>query len=177
MEDMSAHDLNILLASAGGLALILGLFSGAIKGIISLPLAAMLTGILLGPDLLNVLRFLEGVDQHFFLEQTARISMAMGLVSISLRFSRTNLKEIWKTASALVLSAMFLMWALSSLISFLDLSQSILMALLIGAIITPTDPVVAGSITTGKKATENLPRRIRLLISLESGLCSCPCCS
>jgi NhaP-type Na+/H+ or K+/H+ antiporter len=167
---MSAHDLNTLLAGVGGLALVLALFSGAVKGFISLPLAAMLLGIILGPDLLNVLTFMEKLDQHFFLEQTARISIAMGLVAISLRFSRQKLKEIRRPGTALVLFAMVLMWAFSSFLSHAVFSLQIMAALLIGAIITPTDPVVAGSITTGKRATENLPSRIRLLISFESGM-------
>lgn len=167
---MSAHDFNVLLASRGGLALILGLFSSAVKGYISLPLAALVTGVILGPDILGLFVYLEGIDQHFFLEQMARVSMAMGLVGISLRFSRRKLKELWKTAFALIISAMLIMWALSSLVSWLVFSSGTLAALLIGAIITPTDPVVAGSITTGKMSTENLPPRIRLLLSLESGL-------
>jgi NhaP-type Na+/H+ or K+/H+ antiporter len=41
--------------------------------------------------------------------------------------------------------------------------------MLIGAIVTPTDPVVSSSIVTGDVAEENLPGRLRHLISAESG--------
>lgn len=167
---MSAHELNLLLTSVGGLALILGLFSSAVKGFVSLPLAALFAGIALGPDMSGTLLFLEKIDQHFFLEQVARVSMAMGLVAISLRISPEKLRAFWKPATALVVIAMIGMWALSTLLSWIALTHGFLSALLIGAIITPTDPVVAGSITTGKRARKNLPERIRLLLSLESGL-------
>lgn len=42
-------------------------------------------------------------------------------------------------------------------------------AILIGAAITPTDPVVAAAIVTGTVATKNLPSRIRHVLSAESG--------
>jgi NhaP-type Na+/H+ or K+/H+ antiporter len=42
-------------------------------------------------------------------------------------------------------------------------------ALLIGAVVTPTDPVVASSIVTGDLAEENIPGRVRHILSAESG--------
>jgi len=62
------------------------------------------------------------------------------------------------------------MWLSSSLVIGLLLGFSLWPALLIGAIITPTDPVVASSIVTGPVAEENLPWPLRRLISSESGL-------
>ncbi len=47
---------------------------------------------------------------------------------------------------------------------------SLLESCLIGAIITPTDPVVASTIVSGEKAKKFLPARIRNTISLESGV-------
>jgi sodium/hydrogen antiporter len=43
------------------------------------------------------------------------------------------------------------------------------MAALIGAIITPTDPIAASPIVTGPVAEKNLPERIRDVLSFESG--------
>lgn len=40
--------------------------------------------------------------------------------------------------------------------------------LLIGGVITPTDPVISTSVVTGKVAKENLPQRIRDALSAES---------
>ena len=52
---------------------------------------------------------------------------------------------------------------------FLILGLPFWMAALIGAIITPTDPVAANPIVTGKEAEENIPEPIRHAISFESG--------
>lgn len=41
--------------------------------------------------------------------------------------------------------------------------------MLVGGVITPTDPVVSTSVVTGKVAEQNLPERIRYGISAESG--------
>ena len=41
--------------------------------------------------------------------------------------------------------------------------------MLVGAVVTPTDPIVASAIVTGKLATEKLPEDLRHLISGESG--------
>lgn len=49
------------------------------------------------------------------------------------------------------------------------LPVSFLVALLIGAIITPTDPVLANSVVIGKTAEQNIPKRIRYLLSAEAG--------
>lgn len=62
-----------------------------------------------------------------------------------------------------------LMWLVSGLLTYLILGVPFLVAMLIGAIVTPTDPVVSSSILTGDAAEGNLPARLRHLISAESG--------
>lgn len=44
-----------------------------------------------------------------------------------------------------------------------------LVALLIGAVVTPTDPVIASSTATGGIAERNLPEHARHILSAESG--------
>ena len=62
-----------------------------------------------------------------------------------------------------------LMWIVSGLLTYLILGIPFLVAMLIGAVVTPTDLVVSSSIVTGDVAEENLPNRLRHLISAESG--------
>ena len=61
------------------------------------------------------------------------------------------------------------MWLVSSLLAGWLLGLSLWAALLLGAVVTPTDPVVASSIVTGKFAKEHLPLRLRDTLSAESG--------
>jgi NhaP-type Na+/H+ or K+/H+ antiporter len=58
---------------------------------------------------------------------------------------------------------------MNSLLTYWFLDFSFLTALLLGAIMTPTDPVLAISIVSGQLAKDNLPERLRDLISVESG--------
>jgi len=43
-------------------------------------------------------------------------------------------------------------------------------ALLVGAVVTPTDPVLANTIVVGETATDNIPERVRYLLSSEAGI-------
>lgn len=61
------------------------------------------------------------------------------------------------------------MWIVSGLLVYWILGLPFWVSLLIGAIATPTDPVVATSIVTGNLAERMLPERIRCTISAESG--------
>ena len=58
-----------------------------------------------------------------------------------------------------------LMWIVSGLLVYLILGLPFWVAVLIGAIITPTDPVVASSIVAGGVAERNLPSSLRCAIS------------
>jgi len=62
-----------------------------------------------------------------------------------------------------------LMWLSSGLLVWWLLGLPVGVAMLIGAVITPTDPVVSTDIVTGVIAEENIPGRLRHLISSESG--------
>ena len=62
-----------------------------------------------------------------------------------------------------------LMWIVSGLLVYLILGLPFWVTVLIVAIITPTDPVVASSIVAGGVAERNLPSSLRCAISAESG--------
>jgi NhaP-type Na+/H+ or K+/H+ antiporter len=61
------------------------------------------------------------------------------------------------------------MWLLTSAGAWLLLDLPVWVALLVGGIPTPTDPVVAGTLVTGGLAEANLPRWLRRTLQLESG--------
>jgi NhaP-type Na+/H+ or K+/H+ antiporter len=62
-----------------------------------------------------------------------------------------------------------MMWVISGLLVYWILNLPFWEAMVIGGAITPTDPIVATSIVTGVVAEENLPERLRHLISADSG--------
>jgi NhaP-type Na+/H+ or K+/H+ antiporter len=64
---------------------------------------------------------------------------------------------------------MLFMWVSTGLLVYFILGWPFWLAMLTGAILTPTDPIVASSIVTGPVAEENLPARMRHALSFESG--------
>jgi len=64
---------------------------------------------------------------------------------------------------------MLVMWLASGFVTYALLPVPFWVALLIGAAITPTDPVLANSIVVGETAAQNIPERIRFLLSAEAG--------
>lgn len=165
------HDLYVALAVIGGLLLVLGLLTGLINNTAyaSEPLIALLAGVLIGPAALDWLSLSAVGDQKVILEQASLVTLAVALVGVALRLPVGFITGNWRSLVVLLGLVMPLMWIVSGLLAYLILGIPFLVAMLIGAIVTPTDPVVSSSIVTGDVAEENLPGRLRHLISAESG--------
>ncbi len=165
------RELHIGLAVIGGLVLVLGIFSSWIKdrSFLSAPLLALLLGIVLGPFALGVIDPMQWAGWEEIVEETARLTLSIGLMAVALRLPQGYFRDHWRPITVMLSIVIALMWLASSLVAFLLLDQPILSALLIGAIITPTDPVVASSIITSKLAKHAVPDRVRHLMSAESG--------
>ncbi len=154
----------------GGSILALGLPSNIIKRMwLSVPLLALLAGVLLGPEVLGVLEPDRLRGEHKVLEELARATLAVSLVGAGLQMTRADLRLVWRRAASLLSIAMVGMWLLTSLGAWLVLDLPPWVALLLGAILTPTDPVVASSLVSGRLAEANLPRWLRRSLQLEAG--------
>ncbi|MGF1471770.1 MAG: cation:proton antiporter [Rubrobacteraceae bacterium] len=162
--------LNISLLTIGAVVLIVGLFSAQLKrSVLSVPLVALLTGVLLSPAVFGVLDPAQWGNQELILEQAARLTLAISLMEIALRLPKGYPFSNWRSLLVMLGPVMVLMFLVSGLLAYAILGVSFWAAMLIGAIITPTDPVVASSIVQGEVANKNLPARLRHLLSGESG--------
>ena len=72
-----------------------------------------------------------------------------------------------KSAVVLV-PGMLLMWGASALITAASFQLPLLRCLLVGAIVTPTDPVLSAPVVTGRLAESALPANLRYAIAAES---------
>ncbi|MDT0647166.1 cation:proton antiporter [Zunongwangia sp. F260] len=134
------------------------------------PLLAMIAGLLMGPYYLDLIK-LNGFENLKVLEMTCEFTIAMALMATALRIPKNFFLKNIQTQSIVVVMGMLLMWLSSSGILYLIFSDfSIAECLLLGGIITPTDPVLASTIVSGNKAEKNLPGRLRKTISFESGV-------
>lgn len=162
--------INIGLALVGLLCLVLALISDALqRSIVAPPLVAVATGVAVGPAGLGWLDVGTWGEQTKILEQAARLTLAVGLMGVALRLDKDCVRDLWKPTAVLLAVAMLGMWVVASLLLWWILDLPPLLALLIGAIVTPTDPVVATSIVTGNLAQQKVPLRVRTTLSLESG--------
>lgn len=135
------------------------------------PLTSLLLGVLIGPLVLGWITPRDwGVFSQEILEQVTRLTIAIGLMGIALRIPKHAVRHQWRSLAVLLGLVMPLMWLTSGLLIYVIVGLPWWQAMLIGAAITPTDPIVSTSIATGKVAEANLPDRLRCLISVESGI-------
>ncbi len=132
-------------------------------------LLALLVGILVGPEVLNLIDPETLGNKSKIMEVAARLVLGIGLVSVALRIPKMFPRQNWGQMLTLIGAGMVLMWLTSSLLVYLILGVPLWVAALIGAILAPTDPIAATPIVTGPVAEKNIPERIRNAISFESG--------
>jgi sodium/hydrogen antiporter len=161
--------LDVYLAAIGGLALLLGLFSRKLHDLpLSAPLLALAVGIALGPAMAGVVEIPE-VRRTAVLSTAAELMLAMSLMGVALRFSISTMRAHVGGVVLLITVVMVGMTAVVTGLGLLVLPLSVASALLLGACLAPTDPILASTIVTGEPAERDLPARLRVLISIESG--------
>jgi NhaP-type Na+/H+ or K+/H+ antiporter len=165
------NDFNVLIALLGGVILSLGLASKQLsKSPFPPTLIALGIGIALGPAVFGLIDLDAHGEQASHLERLTRLTLGVGLVGVALRVPSEYPRRNWREMALLIGVGMPLMWAISTLLVYVMLDTPFWLAALIGAVITPTDPVAATPIVTGQTAEQNIPDRIRHAISFESGV-------
>ena len=162
-------ELHLTYALIGTLAVVLAAFSNRMRELpLSEPLLGLLLGVLVGPQVLGLLD-LSGRERSPFLEEGARLLLAVSLMGVALRYPVRRLRAVVTPTALLVLVGMLAMAALTAGLVWLVLGLPVALAALLGACVSPTDPVLASSVVTGEPAEQGLPARTRQLLSMESG--------
>jgi NhaP-type Na+/H+ or K+/H+ antiporter len=155
---------------------ILMIFSGVIFKKLQIhsitePLIALVVGILIGPDVLNLIKSAPQKEELKILKTACEFTIAVALMATALRLPQNFFRKNIKTQSNLIVFGMIFMWLSSAAVAYLVLPLlSFPECLLLGAIVTPTDPVVASTLTTGKTAKKYLPGFLRNSLSFEAGV-------
>lgn len=154
----------------GTLVLLLGVFSRSFKQrwYLTEPLTAFLIGVAAGPVGLNLLRADDWGSTDVLLTASL-FTLVIADMGVALRLPSGYIRDRWRSVAIMLGPVMLLMWLTSGLLTLLILDMPLWAALLAGAIVTSTDPVVATSIISGRVAEKNIPARVRHLISAESG--------
>ncbi|ACB52945.1 Sodium/hydrogen exchanger [Crocosphaera subtropica ATCC 51142] len=162
---------NLALLSLGGLLFFYALLSRFFKQqlYLSAPMFALVLGIFWGP-VFHLFDLHAWGTQELILEELARLAIAVQLISTALHLESAYPFKHWRSLAIIIGPLMLSMWAISSLLVYVILNVDPWVAILIGAVLTPTDPVLASTIVTGKFAEKHLPDRVRHLLAAESGL-------
>lgn len=152
--------------------MVLGLTASLAKQYTLSPfLLAVVVGAVLGPQVLDVADPTAGtVDRSTLLEQTSRIALALSVTSIGFRLQRGDVRANGRRVLSLLSIGMPVMWLVSAAGAWLLLGLSWPLALVLGAVLTPTDPAVASTLVQGSYAERMLPQRLRMTLEMESGV-------
>jgi len=162
------EEINIIIAVISFLLLSLGLIKKYLElSVFSEPLIALLSGILIGPEFLGLTD--PGSWEHpvDILHQSTRFTLSLALMAAALRLPPNFIRKNARPFSVLVLGGMLLMLIFASLFFFVA-GFTFPESLLIGAILAPTDPVLATTIVSGFYADRHVPAHMRNMITAES---------
>jgi NhaP-type Na+/H+ or K+/H+ antiporter len=160
---------DLIILTVGAFIIVVGLGSQWLERIGVPPtVLALLTGIVLGPAVTGVFDPSSSGMRAHILELVTRLSLGIGITSLVLFVPREFPQRHWREMLVLVTGSMLLMWAASTALAYFILGIPFYLAALIGATLTPTDPVAARPIVEGIPAEEHLPDRLRHALAFES---------
>ena len=162
-------DFQWILMIASLLVVVSGLFIIKIeRWYLTEPMAAMLIGALISSYGFNIVDVHHWNSSEQFLEIASMLTISLSLMAAAYKIQYSYLLAYWKPLMVILLLIMPLMFLASGLIAYGVLALPLTVAFLIGAVITPTDPVVSSTIVSGKFAEEYLPDSLRQTLSFES---------
>lgn len=165
-------EINLILTLFAGALVVFAAFSTLFQRLsLPGPLLCLAFGALIGPYALNLIQIEDfQISTGTLLEQVSRITLAMGLSGVALRLPHGYWRANMRWIAVIIGLGMMLMLVVATGVLWWGLGITFLLALLIGAVITPTDPVVTTPIVTGSMAEEKITERVRHNLSAESGV-------
>ncbi|KAJ2126889.1 hypothetical protein IW136_006550, partial [Coemansia sp. RSA 678] len=159
-------------AFLGGFICIYGLVSGFVKErlFLSEALVAMVFGILIGPEVINVVDPRTFLNVEKFTLEFARYVIAIQVMAAGITLPNRYIVRKWRTMSVLLGPVMVVMWLVTAGIIHLMFEIEFKQSLLIASCAAPTDPILANSVVKGRYAEANVPKNVRDALSAESGI-------
>lgn len=168
-ELVSVTWLPLTLASVGLTGVVLALMSEPMQRRlpVSEPMVALVLGVLVGPAVLGLVSISDPVRDIVLLEGS-RVLLAASVMAAALRFPTSSLVDLVRPTVLLLVVVMPVAALVSGAVA-LAVGLPVGLALLAGACLAPTDPVLAASVVTGDPARRTLPERVRAVLTVESG--------
>ncbi|KAL8713553.1 MAG: hypothetical protein Q9220_002415 [cf. Caloplaca sp. 1 TL-2023] len=168
LEPTSAHFTYLILSI---FLIFYAFFSDFIRNRLHLsePPLATLVGILFGPDVLNVVNPASWGWQDTVTQEAARVVLSLQVFSVGVELPKAYFSRHWKSVGMMLVPVMGVSWLLTAAFVYAVLRTEWSTALVVSACLAPTDPVLAASVLQGGRFSGRVPRRLRHLLSAESG--------
>ncbi|KAF2706455.1 Na/H antiporter-like protein [Pleomassaria siparia CBS 279.74] len=168
LEPTPAHLTYLVLTS---FLIVYALFSVLIRNRLHLsePPLATIWGIIIGPRGLNVLTPYKWGFSDDIVQEFTRIVVGVQCFAVGLELPEHYFKGKWKDIAILLGPVMTVGWVVCAAFIGIMFDTDIATALIISACLTPTDPVLAASVLANSQFSTRVPKRIRDLLSAESG--------
>lgn len=161
---MSFH---LWLLVIGGLLLGIGFLHPLIKRLpITTTIVYLLVGIALGPAGFNALT-IEPLRDSAWLHHGAEIAVIISLFTVGMKLRLNITDRALRPAIGLAFASMALTVALIAVVGVVWLHLPVGAAILLGAVLAPTDPVLASDVQMQHAKDRD---RVRMTLSVESGL-------
>ncbi|KAK1070820.1 hypothetical protein LTR12_009969 [Friedmanniomyces endolithicus] len=142
---------------------------------LSEPPIALVLGILLGPRVLGWLSPHVDVPDGGWgwgddvIQETTRVIVGIQVFAIGVELPKFYASRHWKSVAMLLGPVMTFGWLICAAFIALLFKVDFATALTVAACLTPTDPVLASSILSNSQFSERVPKRIKDMLSAESG--------
>jgi sodium/hydrogen antiporter len=159
-----SHSFDVATVALGGLLICGALLSDVMRRTVLSPAAAFVAaGFVLGPGVTGVLTF---DPRSGFVSELATVALIVILMRDGLEVDGEMLRSHWHLPARKLIAAMPITAALVAVATKLLIDLSWTEAFLVGALLSPTDPVLSSSVVTNPR----VPAIVRNSLNLESGL-------
>jgi NhaP-type Na+/H+ or K+/H+ antiporter len=160
----AAHEFEVTLLTFGALLVLGALASGlAGRSFLSLTALFVLAGFVLGPDVFGVLHFHA---RSAFVSDLAIVALIVILFRDGLEVDAEMLQTQWRLPLRKLVLAMPLTAGIVALAARLLTDMTWTECFLVGALLSPTDPILSSGVVTNPR----VPQLVRHSLNLESGL-------
>lgn len=137
---------------------------------LSEPPLALLTGIIFGPNVLNVVNPEQWHWQDTVTQEATRIIVSLQVFSVGVELPKAYFSRHWRSIAMMLVPVMTFSWLVTAGFVYAVIGTTWATALIISACLAPTDPVLAAAVLQGgSRFSGRVPRRLRHLLSAESG--------
>ncbi len=151
----------------GGLLLAIGISSSVLRRLpVSSAMLYLAVGIVVGPTGLNLFHF-NPLKQSAFLEALTEVAVLISLFSAGVKMPVPIKLRIWKAPILLASTSMMVSVGLTTLFGWYILKLPLGAAILLGAIVAPTDPVLATDVQSRRPGDSD---RLRFTLTCEAGM-------